>query len=198
MTVQGVLGGPLIVLIIVLSSFWFGREPLDYFQTQIYRPAVEAWTEAHNEHLKRLSQVSREEKVCYLNGGSWDTCRELSQATDPASSSNHDKPGGGGGIRERTCAEEMRERVRILTQTKGLTGPDPGGKYKAMLKEEFVANMKAIKNKCQKSLSSPKCNSNLSPFSQWYISDLNKCWCPVSSYFEHPSRYGYGNDIHGS
>ena len=74
MTVQGVLGGPLIVLIIVLSSFWFGREPLDYFQTQIYRPAVEAWTEAHNEHLKRLSQVSREEKVCYLNGGSWDTC----------------------------------------------------------------------------------------------------------------------------
>ena len=145
MTVQGVLGGPLIVLIIVLSSFWFGREPLDYFQTQIYRPAVEAWTEAHNEHLKRLSQVSREEKVCYLNGGSWDTCRELSQATDPASSSNHDKAGGG--IRERTCAEEMRERVRILTQTKGLTGPDPGGKYKAMLKEEFVANMKAIKNK---------------------------------------------------
>merc|ERR550534_78275 len=97
--------------------------------------------------------------------------------------------------RERTCAEEMQERVQILTRTKGLTGPDPGGKYKAVLKEEFVANMMAIQEKCQKQQQqqSLKCNSNLSPFSHIFIQDIHQCWCPVTNLVQ---CYYFGKESH--
>lgn len=163
------LGGPLVVLVLVAASVWFGKEIMNGVN-RIYRPAVQAWMDKHNPAL-RAAAADHHLETCHKDdkeGGGPAGCRD---------------PAGGPPLlnRERTCAEEMQERVRILTQTKGLTGPDPGGKFKAILKEEFVANMMAIQRKCQKQQQSLKCYSNLSPFSHIFIEDVHQCWCPSTT-----------------
>jgi len=157
------LGGPLVVLVLVGASVWFGREVMDGVN-RMYRPAVQAWMDKHNQAytLARTGAYTTKdlEGSCHRDDPE---CRDSGKS-------------------ERSCAEEMQERVRILTLTKGLTGPDPGGKYKALLKEEFVANMKAIRIKCQAEreyhlrCSSP--HSNLNPYTLIYM-NIHQCWCPL-------------------
>lgn len=163
------LGAPLVVIVLVAASAWFGREVMNGVN-RMYQPAVQAWMDKHNHalhhHYHHHSAV--EEPACHKDDKGGAECRDSGPPL----------------TRERTCAEEMQQRVRILTRTKGLTGPDPGGKYKAILKEEFVANMMAIQEKCQKQQQqqqSLKCNSNLSPFSHIFIQDIHQCWCPVTT-----------------
>jgi len=168
------LGGPLVVIVLLVASVWFGKEVMNGVN-RIYRPAVQAWMDKHNHvHHHVHTATTTSEKVCHKDDLGPE-CRDS------------------GLHRERTCAEEMQERVRILTQTRGLTGPDPGGKYKAILKEEFVANMMAIQKKCQKQQQSLKCNSNLSPFSHIFIEDIHQCWCP---YLVQTQCYYFGKESH--
>jgi hypothetical protein len=148
--------GPLVVLILVMAGGWFGREVFNGID-RIYKPKVQAWIDKHR--LKDyIHQPARrmEEGACHVEDPE---CRDSEMDQHP----------------ERTCAQEMQERVRILTQTKGLTGPDRGGRYKALLKEEFVANMMAIQRKCLSVTRS--CHSNLDRFTHLYIKDLTQCWC---------------------
>ena len=167
------LGAPLVVIVLVAASAWFGREVMNGVN-RMYQPAVQAWMDKHNHALHHHYQHHHSD-TCHKEGGA--ECRDSGPPL----------------TRERTCAEEMQERVRILTQTRGLTGPDPGGKYKAILKEEFVANMMAIQKKCQKQQQSLKCNSNLSPFSHIFIEDIHQCWCP---YLVQTQCYYFGKESH--
>jgi len=153
--------GPLVVLILVVAGGWFGREILNGID-RIYKPKVQAWIDKHrlkNHYLAPSHMEEEAEGACHV-GSDHPECRDSGVLQ---------------GGPERTCAQEMRERVRILTQAQGLTGPDPGGKYKAILKEEFVANMMAIQRKCLSVTRS--CNSNISRYTHIYVKDLTRCWC---------------------
>lgn len=167
----------------IMASVWFGREVLNGID-RIYRPSIQAWIDKHrpidhskdhsrdhhgrnhflrgDHHQPRLSTSLDEGAACHV-GSKDPECRDSGLESHP----NHEW---------RSCAQEMQERVRQLTQeTKGLTGPDPGGRYKAILKEEFVASMMAIQRRCQ--IISQRCHSNLGPFTHLYIKDLTQCWC---------------------
>jgi len=178
------LTGPMVGLVLIAASVWFGREVLNGID-RIYRPSVQAWIDRHrpidhnrdhnrdlsrdhrDHYQPRLSRPLDEGAACHL-GSNEPECRDSGlQPPQP----NHEW---------RSCAQEMQDRVRQLTQdTKGLTGPDPGGRYKAILKEEFVASMMAIQRRCQ--IISQRCHSNLGPFTHLYIKDLTQCWCLLPS-----------------
>jgi len=162
-------------LVLIMASVWFGREVLNGLD-RIYKPKVQAWIDKHRlkDYLPAPTRRQEEEEGVCHEGSDDPGCRDS---------------GLGARRPERTCAEEMQERVRLLTQTKGLTGPDPGGKYKAILKEEFVANMMAIQRKCL--TVSARCHSNLGRYTHLYVRDVTQCWCL-------PSKPQIGMDWIGS